>query len=475
MKNISWEDYKNLQGFGGGGLQQPGMVEYLNKALTAGADIANPGAVAGGGFPLRVESLEKTLKITTFQMKHLKLFKEIPKLPAFNTVEEHNELKSYGEQQEGFISEMEKPASDDSTYERKTATVKFLGTTRSISHVMTVVKPAHGDPMANETVNGTMKLLQILERSLFFADSALSSLQFDGFMKLIAQNAPSTNVIDMRGAALDEETLIDVSLIQSEAPNYGIPTHLHCNPRVKADIIKSMFPKARGDIGDVTQGTGMLGSNIKGFVSPAGDVQFRENVFITDGGAVPSAALGDSAKRPGTPTESTGETTPPDALSLFGADDAGTYVYKVVAVNDYGSSAPLTVASGVAVLAGDKVTFGVTPAGGNATKWYNVYRSKPGGSEARLIARIPNTEGAGELVINDYNNDLPFTTKAILWQQDLDVLSWKQLAPMVKILLGTQGPSVEWMQLIYGVPVLYAPGKAILLKNIGRLPGSREY
>jgi hypothetical protein len=470
MQHVSWADYANINGFGGGALQGPGAVDALNKALVAGSDVNNPGVGAGVGFPLRVESLEKTLKVTTFQMKHLKLFKQIPKLPAYNTVEEHNELKSYGDQGEAFISETETPASDDSTYDRKTAKIKFMGTTRVVSHAMTLVRPAHGDVIANETVNGTIKLLQLLERALFVGEEALSSLQFDGFFKLIGSNAPAANIIDMRGAALDEDTLLDTSLIQSEAPNYGIPTHLHCNPRVKTDIIKSMFPKGRYDIG--SGANGMIGKDVKGFVSPAGDVQFSENVFITDGGASPASALGDASKRPGTPTESTGDSSPVDALSQFGTDDAGSYVYRAVAHNDYGSSAALAVGT-VAVAAGDKVTFGLTPAGGAATKWYSIYRSKKGGSEARLIARVPNLAGAGETVINDYNADLPFTTKAILWQQDLDVLSWKQLAPMVKIPLATDGPTIKWMQLLYGVPVLYAPGKCVLIKNIGRLPNSK--
>lgn len=42
---------------------QLGHVEHddireLSKALSAGSDINNPGASAGGGFPLRVESLD---------------------------------------------------------------------------------------------------------------------------------------------------------------------------------------------------------------------------------------------------------------------------------------------------------------------------------------------------------------------------------------------------------------------------------
>jgi hypothetical protein len=64
---------------------------------------------------------------------------------------------------------------------------------KRVTHVMSLVRPAHGNVIAQETVNGTMSLLEILERALFFADSDLSGLQFDGFKKLIEDNAPAAN------------------------------------------------------------------------------------------------------------------------------------------------------------------------------------------------------------------------------------------------------------------------------------------
>lgn len=467
---ISWRDYEGLSGFGAGPQMTQGDLDDLNKALSAGSAINNPGAAAGEGFPLRVESLERTLKNVTYRMEHLRLFKAMPKIPAYNTVEEHNEISSYGLGEEGFVAEDQLPEEDDTTYARKYAQVKFLGTTRKVTHVMSLVKPAHGNVIANETVSGTMWLLRILERALFYARSDLSGLQFDGYEKLIGDSAPAANIIDMRGQPLDEDVLIDAALTISDAPNYGVPTHLHLNPKVKADLVKSFFPKGRYDIGAGTKGN-MVGLDIDGFTSPAGDISFEPNVFITDGGG-PGAAQGDAAKRPGSPTISTGATTPVDAGSLFLADDAGSYVYKIVAHNDFGRSAAVDVGGAIAIAAGDKLTFGVTPAGGAATKWYSLYRTKKGGAGGteRLIARLPNTAGVGELTVDDFNAALPGTTSAFMWQQNNEVMNWKQLAPMLKIPLATVGPAIRWMQLIYGVPVLYAPGKTVLFKNIGRSP-----
>lgn len=471
--NISYKDYEGLDGgYGAGPAFSPQELADLNKSLTAGNAINNPGASAGESFPLRAESLERTLKNVTFKMEHLRLFKAIPKLPAYNTVEEHNEISSYGSGAEGFVAEGQLPESSDSTYARRYATVKFLGVTRSVSHVMSMVKPAHGNVIANETVAGTMELLRMLERALFKGDSSLSGLQFDGFEKLILDNAPAANIIDMRGQPLDEDVLIDGALTIGDAPNYGVPTHMHMNPKVKADLVKTFFPKGRYDIGNGV-GSDMVGLDMKGFTSPAGDIAFEPNVFIDDGGA-PSAAVGDAAKRPGSPTISTAATTPVDVGSLFGAADAGSYYYRIKAHNDFGSSAPVAVdASAIAIAAGDKMTFGVTPAGGAATKWYSLYRTQKGGilGSDRLIARIPNTAGVGALTVNDLNTSLPYCSTAYMWQQNLEAMAWKQLAPMLKIPLATIDTSVRWSQLIYGVPVAYATSRMVAFRNVGRAPG----
>lgn len=471
-QGVSWKDYEGVEGFGSVSQQD---VDELNKALSAGADINKPSVEAGQGFALRVESLENTLRNTTYRMEHIKLWKAIPKLAAYNTVEEHNELSSYGQNPDaGWIAEGDLPEEDDSTYERKYAIVKFLGTTRRVTHPMTLVKPAHGNVIAAETVNGTMHLLRILEKALFYADSDLSSLQFDGYEKLLTSLSPATNIIDLRGKPLSEDFLTDGALTAMDAPNYGRVTHLHCNPKVKADLVKTFFPKERHDT--FTANGGLVGLDIKGFTSPAGDVAFEPNVFIDDGGGPNASAVGDASKRPETPTNSGAPATASDAASQFSADDAGDYFYKVVACNRYGRSAPVLCPAGPAAVSvdeGEKVTIGMTPGGSISVEWYEVYRTAKDGAAGteRRILRIKNTAGAGALDLVDYNANLPYCTSAFMFQQNLENMSFKQLAPMVKIPLATIDSSIRWMQLLYGVPVLYTPGKNILFKNVGRASG----
>lgn len=469
MKNmVSWRDYAGLEGFG---QTTQTDIDDLNKALTAGQDINPPGSFAAGdGFALRVESLERTLRNTTYKMQHIRLWRAIPKLAAYNTVEEYNLITSYGENPDsGFIDEGDLPEEDDSTYERRFSVVKYLGTVRRVTHVMSLVRPAHGNVIAQETVSGTMHLLRVVERALFFGDSTLSTLQFDGYEKLLLDEAPATNIIDLRGLPLSEDTLIDSALTIHDAPNYGTPTHLHINPKVKADLVKTFFPKERYNLfADGKTSGGMVGLDIGGYTSPAGDVRFEPNTFITDGGA-PTVAVGDATKRPAAITESTVLAAAPDAGSLFVAADAGDYVYSIQPVNRFGRGIALSPAGGaVTVAAGDGVTVGVTPSGTPLPDWYELFRSQPDGTALRRIARTPNGAGAGATLLTDLNATLPFTTSGFMFQQNLESMSFKQLAPMVKIPLATIDSSIRWMQLLYGVPVLYTPGKNVLIRNIGR-------
>lgn len=477
LNMVSWKDYEGVEGFYGA--SSPQDVAQLNKALVAGADRDPPSSiVAGDGFALRVESLERTLKNTSFRAEHVRLWRAIPKKPAYNTVEEYNQIQSYGSLNTGaFIGEGALPSETDATYERKFSIVKFMGTTRRVGHVMTLVKPAHGNVIAQETVAGTLYLLQQIEQNLFYGDSSLDPVQWDGYEKLIADGAGATNIIDLRGQPLTEDRLIDASLTIMDAPNYGLPTHLHMNPKVKADLVKTFFPKMRYDLGALANGK--IGGDIGYFISPAGDVKLESNVFISDGGGVPSAASGDASARPGTPSVSVAAAAGANASSMFGSADAGLYFYHAVAVNRFGTSAPLAVnGSALTVAAGDRVTFTLQPGAGPLPAYYLIYRTAPGGaqSSARLILKVSNQTGTppqpsgAALQIIDVNARLPGCSTAFMFQQNVENMAFAQLAPMIKIPLSTVDPSIRWMQLLYGVPQLFTPRHNVIFRNVGRSP-----
>jgi hypothetical protein len=482
---ITWRDHEGINGFGSANEED---LSNLLKALSAGQDINPPAnVVAGDGFALRVESLERTLRNVTFRMEHIRLFKALPKLQAYNTVEEYNQIQSYGEDLDSFIEEGALPSETDAEYERNFNVVKYMGTTRRVTHVMSLVRPAHGNVVAQETVNGTMHLLRAVEQSLFLGDAAVDPVQWDGFVKLIEEGpstggsgSPDSNILDLRGAPITEDNLIDSSLIVHDAPNYGTPTHLFLNPRNHADLVKSFFPKARYDLLQ-KRDDGLVGLDIGGYVSPAGNVAFEPDTFIQPGRIAPTQARGSNpppapsavaavAGTTGTPTKARR-----DGNTTFTAAEAGTYNYSVVAVGFGGKSAKVANAAAATVTAvNNLVTVTITDGAGAPTpRYYEVFRTEASGAlgTERLIGRV-RRDSSGTTTFVDANAELPGTTYAILFQMNLEAVSFKQLAPMVKIPLATVDTSIRWMQLVYGVPVLYTPGKILLMKNIGRASGS---
>lgn len=471
---VSWRDYDGMDGSGGNASPMSmDELSQLRKALISGSDRDPVAAGPGVGFPLRIESLEHTLRNTTWRMEHIKLWRQIPKSPAFNTVEEYNQIQSYGQSDLGaFIDEGALPEETDAQYERKFSFVKFMGTTRRVTHVMSLVKNAAGNAIAAETIAGTMRLLESIERALYFADSSLDPVQWDGFEKLIRDGSSANNIIDLRGKGLSEDVLSDASLTVSDSPNYGTPTHLFCSPKAKQDFVKGFFPRARYDQFSHTN-NGMIGLGIRGFTSDAGDIRIEPETFLDDGGGVAGiAAVGEITKRPALPSFTTAPTGGSGGGSLFGSGDAGLYWYSVIAVNKFGQSAPVEALAAATVTAGQIVTMGITPGSGPLPSYYKIFRTAVGGAAGteRLILRVPNTTGAGALTVTDLNASLPGTTKAFMFQLNQENMTFKQLAPMIKVPLATVDTSVRWMQLVYGTPVLYTPRHNVMFINVGRSP-----
>lgn len=488
---ISWRDYQGMADMGGlftdsgdvlgMGVQSQADVDALNKALTAGSDIGNPGSAPGEGFPLRVESLDQTLFNTTYKAKDVKFWRALYKDAAYNTIEEFNRLDEYGSGDAIFIAEGDLPTEDDSTYSRQYTRIKFMGTTRRVTHVMSLLRAAHGDAVARETVNGTLFLLRQLEKTLFTGDENLLPVQFDGIETLMVKAFNSNlsddgqylgyeeelNVIDMRGEPLSEDHITDLTEQLTAEPNFGSPSDLWIPTGPMKDLSKILYPKERYDL--PAPSGGKAGIAITAIVTPFGDIRLNADIFIPDSKVPKADGVGKSALRPGAPI--LGAPASPayagSNTTFFGPEDVGTYFYKVVAGSRFGKSAPTSSAS-IAVSDQDSVTIAVTDAGPN-TSYYEVYRTKKDEAlaTARTIFRVRRT--GPTQTITDLNRFLPATSKGYMLTQTSEVLKWKQLAPFTKIPLATIDTSVRWMQVLYGALQLMKPKQVGMFINIGRL------
>lgn len=456
---VTLADYEGLTGFGLGLPQS--QTEEIQKALSAGYQRPRH----DGGAALMVESLEATLRILTFSQGHVKLWKDIPKLPAYSTSEEYTVQTTYGGENGPFTVEGELPQVQDAAYERRVELIKFLGTQREVTHPATLVRNAYGNIIARETQNGAIWLMERLERNLFRGQASVIPQSFDGIDEQILRDpfAAANCVIDMRGGPLTEDAIEEATNIAVE--NYGLPSALYLAPRAHSDMSKQFYSRQRGTFGERE---GRIGYSAKMMETNAGDVYLRGNIFLRSGknnGVKTAPAAATSARAPSAATVAGVAGANP--ASLFTAGDVGTYQYCVTAINRFGESALGQEAGGVVVASGDGVTLTITDGGGaDAATGYRIYRSKVGGAVGTEMHVIDVPRQGATTVWVDINQYLPGMSRAYLLQMNLQSMAFRQLAPMMKIPLATLAASIRWMQLLYGTPIVYAPRKNIIFINV---------
>lgn len=461
-------DYVDFgQGFGTASASD---VAELNKALNTGAyGQANGVAYQTGGAALQVESLENSLKVLTYGDQHVKFWKKIAKTPAYSTVEEYNQLLSYGQNGGGFLPEGVLPESDTSEYRRQASFVKFLGTTREVTHPMTLVRSAHGDVIARENQNGILWLMKQLEHGLFWGNSKLAQpgkegVQFDGLNQMIDKE----NVYNCKGQSL-KDTDINFGA-QMILENYGTPTDLYLPFETLADFSNEFFPKERVIM--PTQGAGyQAGLVVNKFQTHGGPVEFNPDLFLQKTKPLSATGTG-GTKAPTAPASVAVEVG--DALDAqFSNSGVGTYSYSVTACNRFGESVPTACATDVALTA-DDFTKGVKVTITNATsmvvapEYFRVYRTEANGTQKYCIMEIPasSINASGVTTCVDKNETMPNTYTAFMGEFTPETIAFKQLAPIMKMDLALLGPSYRWMILLYGVPQLYAPKKWMKFTNI---------
>lgn len=465
---IGLKDYEHMDGFG---LSTWEEVAQLNKALSAGYDIpATSGGVSGSA--LRVESLESSLKVVTFQMAHIKLWQKIPKLPAYSTVEEYNQLQAYGSDAGAFTPEGELGEYDDATYARKTSLIKYIQTVRKVTHPLTLVRAAHGDVVGNEIRNGIMWMLGKIENALYFGNRTLrfggaEGYEFDGIERLI----DATMVVDAKGDPLTEDIIETAS--NQVVENYGFPTDILIGTRPLADLAKVMFPKERIV---VPFKEGQIGVPINTFASQAGILAFNPDVFLKKK-TPPLAAT--SPKAPTAPASGTATRAAVGSGDWTKTNNGwGTYYYVATFGNRYGESLPCAAFFNAVPVSADDDKITITVTNGAATvppEFVNIYRGVANGGATGAKYLIYSTAvlsqapagaalGAGW---DDLNSICSNVHKVFLGEMTPQVLAFKQLAPMMKMDLAVIEPSIRWLQLLYGVVQLYAPKKWIMIKNVG--------
>jgi hypothetical protein len=353
--------------------------------------------------------------------------------------------------------------------------------TNEVTHPATLVHPAHGDVIALENQNGILYLLERVEDSLFHGDSALAfdgeAEQWDGLDSLIDVNS----FIDLEGQPLQEADIEEGSNQIIEA--FGYPTDMFLGTRAMSDLTKTFYPRERVSIPAPVGG--QVGFAVQSMATQAGVIQFNPDVFLRQLKSPPAAATSPNA--PIAPA-SIIDAGPGAAASAEWTKQLGTvavnpvFSYAVTACNRFGESAPVFANLNPLVAevnANNSMTLTIANAaavGANPPEYYRVYRTRPGATSTTPgdfseILRIPaaSQAGAGTTAGADRNFLIPFTEIAYLGELTPQVLTFRQLAPLMKLDIAVLAPAYRWMCLLYGTPILFAPRKWTRLLNIGRI------
>lgn len=456
-----------MTGFGSHSAQQ---MEALQKALAISQNYGTtaPASLAGGS-ALAVEDLDRTLKLVTHGLEHLKLWKDIIKEKVPQTVHEYNVQNSYGQEVSPFFSMGGTPVNTDASYDREVIQVKYLGTQGQVQHNLTLIQAAHGPVIAREVKNKTIELLARNERSMFDADSAINSLEYDGILKQVrAKEAQSqyksTAFAGYDSAGSDESVILDIRgqfddvvaerMALKNVNNFGMAMDCYLGTDIHSKFSRDFYNKQRTLPGE----TLTSGNRVKEHTGTL-DYRFKPSLFNRPRKAPLAVAVSASAA----PTLAN-MLSPSDAASEFAAADAGSYGYKVSLVYADGETLPSAELTG-AVAAGDKVTIEVSYSG--APLYGNVFRSGKDatGSAWEFIGRIALVASGTALNV-DYNNQLPGSARAFLLMHDSDALCWKQLGSMIKYDLAVTDTSYRWLQLLYGTPLVSAARKQTIAENL---------
>lgn len=441
-------------------------VAELNKALAI--DDSHPPTT--GASALRAYSIDATLRTVSYTQKQIKFWNRITRVPAYSTVEEYAKIEDYGNSFAGaFTNAGALPTAHDSNFSRENKSVKYLGTTRAVQHPATLVRTAATDSLiATEQVNGTIFLLGVIERSLFDGDPSVIPQEWAGLgYELEAEHAsnPLKNlVIDMRGAALSRADLNDGATVVLN--NYGVPSAFYSDLLTMSDLNVLYQDSQRFNDGNSGANPGIAQEKYR--YMPGQFFDFVPDVFIRRD-ATPQTVVLTGA--PGAPEidSATAGAVGGGEVSQFDAVDVS---YKVSAVVASGESLPSALED-VTVTAGQKVTIVISQPNANtyAATGFRIYRKDPGQANYVLLKSIPVSVGA-TTTFTDLNENLPGTANAYLIQEDSQNIAFKQLAPFTKIPLATIDASIRWMQLLYGVPILFTPTKNVMFKNVGRRSGT---
>lgn len=488
MEFTTLDDYNN--GFLGG--EQEGAAELL-KAMQAGSitgrDTTDQALTVE---PLKAESLEKTLKLLEFRTKDIRLLNALPKMIAYNTVEEFLQLKSYGADRGGFYNEGELSDVEDSTYVRRAELIKYIQVTGEVTLQAQMVRSNFVDVYRKEVENKTMWIMRRANTSLTKGDADVIPQEFNSLYKQHANIGAGGNdflyatledyfiggsVKDLRGKSLKQLDVEDGAVTVDIS--YGSPSDIFAPSTVISALMQDYYKDQR-IVMPPSGFTGTIGTVPRKIDTSINEIILNSDKFMKADAARTTADNATSPKAPAAPVAGVAPSVSADTLAKYVTAEIGNCYYAISAINRYGESAlTLASASAVTIVAGNRVDLTFTAGvGANPTTGYKIYRTKittatsATGLQFFSILKVSiaqlaaGFDGAAALKIRDRGRFLPGMEQAFISEMTDQVMSFKQLAPVSKLDLAVISMSRRFIAFNFCTPQLYAPKKFVRYINV---------
>jgi len=488
----------------GGGFDLDNYVARdLMKALTtttpqSNTTISSTNPGPGGLSAIELQNLDNTMTSVLFEEAHLEMFNFIAKVPSSTIYYEWNRRNRYGSaRRNAGFAEGSAPQGGSVSFTRNGAYIRFMGTKRGVTHPMLITGQMAGtqvDPYEEENRDGTLELLENIERSMIFGDTNIgdmsnNTVNYDGFLASMIKNYPQ-NVIDMGGAPMSFDAMEDLGFYYYQTAKLRDfkKLRLFMTGSVLGDMSKLKFNADRRMLQGEEYAEVRTGTPLNGHQSNWGFLPYATSIFMEDvegglplstpdnvvGGTVPAAYANGAvsaavAAAPGTVTS---------------ALVPGTYYYAVAGINDYGENVPVVQTATATITTGGQAVTLTGAAADSSVTFYRVYRGQlASGADLQWVGKIAAGSAAG-LIYNggtlsvvggafkyvDYGFWNP-TAKGLLIAFDNDPRNTciAQMSPLLRWPLPINKTQIEWLLILYHTLVIKASERVRIYKNIGPL------
>ena len=451
------------------------LIMEIQKAFEAGHDYDM--ASLTGGQAGRVQSLEGTFKVITFEERAAAFWQKCPKQKVTSTVLEWSRINEVA----GMVFYPEGGDVDETNdvMDRKFDIVKFAGVKGSVTFGAKSVKMIQAAEIT-ETKNKTRSMVRSLDLALWNANSAINAYEFDGVITQVKANMknPAQGILDKRGSRITDADILNATTCIKSNYGYGelrLWMSLDAvNGYVQEKILNKMYYTNAGGTKDLSP----TDQDFSSFRVANGSGKVEEDVFMRAESAVLNRILTSTYAAfqknhvigPDAPTAVITAETSDGTYSLAN----GSYKYAVVPENQYGEG--LAYECSITHSGGSKMTkLVITRAGtGDLATGYKVYRCAGTSTDKRdfyLVERF--VSGGATTTWYDKNDHIPGTTTAVMMEWNADqTFVVSQLADMMKLPYGIRSDKKEWLQKVYLVPQVFNPNRFYIFENVGMLANS---